>query len=577
MQRNAFALPIGNPDSLNWRTHLIFAIPALLSAGFFDYDRLGGNPILWLSLSIIGLFVTIGSIELLSLLVKKRQWKKPHAFVALSILILAGFFRGLSLLVFGQLFGIVPETDVIYRLTGGPIFVVAIYFLADLVVSSLLQHRGQLQSLEARKAELVSSRSGFEAELLRLDEMQRARVRELVAPSIWELQKHLSATTKNVQDAIYELRSLNEQIVRPLSHQYAASSNDQALSLPGAIGRPSLARPRGLPKRVNLTQAINPAFYLYSAIMLGFSSQSAVLGLVNGVLLVALVTPILMLGVLGFRFLLRGKVVRFSRALVLIALSGSLIGLVAGLLVQLLGLTASELFPVQAMMFSGINMLFTFLIGAIQQERDGSLAELEKTIAELEVLNSSLKQRAWLARKSLAMELHGSIQATLQSVTAKLAKLKNPSDRELEKALEQVRSAFDRIGNQDYLAGKSLEELLDELVLLWEGALDLSISVSADAALLLNEDQALARCVLEACREAVTNAVKHGGAEQVRISVTKDESFINVVAKNDGNQLTGESTGRGFELFRDIAHRFSLTNEDQGVTLEVQLPLLTKP
>jgi signal transduction histidine kinase len=222
-------------------------------------------------------------------------------------------------------------------------------------------------------------------------------------------------------------------------------------------------------------------------------------------------------------------------------------------------------------------MLFSFLIGALKQERDTSLAELKKTVEELEVLNSSLKQRAWLARKSLAMELHGSIQATLQSVSAKLAKLNNPSDQELEQTLEQVRSAFDRIGNQDYLAGKSLTELLNELVLLWEGALDLTINIGTDAEQLLDQDQALARCVLEACREAVTNAVKHGGAEQVRIKVDLDENFISVLAENDGDQISGKNSGRGFELFHEIAHRFEISNSDQGVLLEVQLPLLIKP
>ena len=577
MPKNPFASPIGNADSLNWRTHLIFAIPALMAAGFFDYDRLGGNPLLWLTLSVIGLLVTVASIELFSLLFRKRSWKRPRTFAVIGILILAGFFRGLSLLIFGQLFGIVPDTDVVYRLTGGPIFVVSIYFLTDLVVSSLLQHRKQLQALESRKAELVLARGGFEMELARLDEMQRARVRELVAPSIWELQKHLSATTKNVQDAIYELKSLNEQIVRPLSHQYASSASDQDLALTGAIEQPSLAKPRGLPSRVNISQAISPAFFFYASIMIGFSAQSAVLGVLNAIVLVAFVTTIIMAGLLGLRFLVRDKTYGFATAVAITAVAGSFVGLVAGYVAQFLSLTASELFPVQASLFSSINMLFSFLIGALKQERDTSLAELKKTVEELEVLNSSLKQRAWLARKSLAMELHGSIQATLQSVSAKLAKLNNPSDQELEQTLEQVRSAFDRIGNQDYLAGKSLTELLNELVLLWEGALDLTINIGTDAEQLLDQDQALARCVLEACREAVTNAVKHGGAEQVRIKVDLDENFISVLAENDGDQISGKNSGRGFELFHEIAHRFEISNSDQGVLLEVQLPLLIKP
>lgn len=101
--------------------------------------------------------------------------------------------------------------------------------------------------------------------------------------------------------------------------------------------------------------------------------------------------------------------------------------------------------------------LFTLGLGVASNEREKSLAELEEAVEELALLNSRLRQQVWLSRKTLAMKLHCSILATLQSVAARLAKLKAPIDKELSEAMEQVRSAFDRVEQEDYPSGQTLE------------------------------------------------------------------------------------------------------------------------
>jgi signal transduction histidine kinase len=218
-------------------------------------------------------------------------------------------------------------------------------------------------------------------------------------------------------------------------------------------------------------------------------------------------------------------------------------------------------------------MLFTLSLGVAEIERDKSLAELEAAVDELALLNSRLRQRAWLARKTLAMELHGSIQSTLQSVAARLSKLKDPTDEELAQVLAQVREAFNRVDHEDYLSGKSLRHLLEELEMLWDGALDVEIQLDENAEESLQLDQAAARCVLEVCREAITNAVKHGQAEQVRISVLPGNSFVSIRALNDGIQITSQNKGQGLALYKEVAHNVALTNTADGVMLELTLPI----
>jgi signal transduction histidine kinase len=171
------------------------------------------------------------------------------------------------------------------------------------------------------------------------------------------------------------------------------------------------------------------------------------------------------------------------------------------------------------------------------------------------------------------MELHGSIQSTLQSVAARLSKLADPSEQELTQSLDQVRAAFDLVDNRDYLSGSTLADHLEELILLWEGALDVQITLTPAAELALKNDLAAARCVLEVCREAITNAVKHGEAEQVRVAIQPGEGFVTITVQNDGIKLDGESKGKGIDLYREVAHSYSLQNTPDGVLLELQLPL----
>ena len=563
---------LGLPSSLNWRTHVIFSIPAVLTAGFFDFDRLGGSPSLWILLAITGVAVTVATIEILSAITRKRRWKKAHPLVVVFILGFAGLVRGVTIFYLGGNLDLIPDTDVIYRAVGAPIFVISIYFLGDLVVSSFTQYREQVARLQGQRAQLVKSRDGFEAELRRLDDAQRARVRELVAPSIWELQKHLSPDRKNVQDAIFELKSLNEEIVRPLSHQFATAQDSETLPTT-EVSIAETAPARGLPASVNLSKTLDPFLFTFMLLILSFSSQVAALGLGEAIVLVAVVTLVVVPLVLIFRLLTRGRIFRTTTAVTLTAYAGAAIGAIAGWLAQLLELTATALFPVQSALFVAINTLIVFVIGALQQARDASLRELNSTLEDLELLNSRLRQRAWLSRKSLAMELHGTIQGTLQSVASKLSKTKNPTDKQLAAALSQIREAFEKVGGEDYLAGRSLNELLDDLIMLWEGALDVQIEIDSEASAALEADQAAARVVLELCREAVTNAAKHGRAEQVKIHAFRDDEFLVFTAFNDGISMTAENNGRGIQLYKEVSHRFALTNVEDGVKLDLLLPI----
>ncbi|MDP4755527.1 MAG: hypothetical protein NWR78_00100, partial [Aquiluna sp.] len=404
MPRTRTRISIGDARSLNWRTHVLFAIPALLSAGFFDFDRLGGRPGLWLLLSVVGLIVTIGVIEGLSAAFNKPQWDKPRVWLVLLILAVAGFSRGGTLFLLGGALGVVPDSDLAFRLVGGPVFVVSIYLLVDTMVSSFITHQDQADSLNARKEQLQRARTDFEKEIARLTEAQRAQVRELVAPSVWELQKFLSVRTKNVQDAIFEIKSLNETIVRPLSRQMTTSQEGSDSQLLTTELATVSKRSAWLPERVSIDQSLNLGFFGLVALILGFNAQSAALGAARGLTLLAATLPVIMLGVWAFKLATRGLYIPTTLAAIISAAYGAVVGYLSGTITTLLGLTETDQLAIQSSLFVAINMLFTLGLGVASVERERSLTELEEAVEELALLNSRLRQRVWLSRKTLAME-----------------------------------------------------------------------------------------------------------------------------------------------------------------------------
>ena len=56
---------LGGKHALNWRAHVMFALPVIITGLLNDFGRLGGDPISWFLVVFAGYVVTIFAIELL--------------------------------------------------------------------------------------------------------------------------------------------------------------------------------------------------------------------------------------------------------------------------------------------------------------------------------------------------------------------------------------------------------------------------------------------------------------------------------------------------------------------------------
>ncbi len=563
---------LGRRESINWRTHIIFAIPAFLSGFTYDLPRLGGAWQDWAILTLVGYIATVLAIETLSLLIRKSTWKKSRPFLVILILALAGLFRGWMILLVGAQLELVPQEDLVFRVLGAPIFVVLVYVISNVLVSSRLDYQQIYERLVTEQVALERSRGTFSAEILRLRTELQFRVHELIAPSIWELGKLINDAklSKDASLTIGALRGLNDSIIRPLSKTLAAQTQ-----IPGVEANFTAAQfgRVSIPKTVKLGETVPITLVVLATVVLTSSSQAAQSDLFRS-LLVSLGGSLLVAGaLLVFTRLTRKLELPTFLAALIVASYGALIGLSTSLLLVFHSLGLTWVFVAQAIVFSTLNLLIHFALSVFQSQRAGALGELREVVDALKVVTSQLRQQAWLHQKMIASQLHGPMQALLHSSAFRLARLENPTPVELESVLVDVNRAVSEIGQFDYLEGSSVRQSLLDLAEVWDGVCEIDINVAEPALFALEQDAILARCFLEALREAVTNAIKHGEAPKVWVEVELTFDRLRLSIINDGKEPVVLGPGYGTAIIEELTLASSLRTEAGKTIFRAEIPV----
>lgn len=537
----------------------------MLTAVVFDANRLGGSPRDWFLLALLGIAMTIVCLELSKPMLKRIQ--KLRSAVIIIILLAVGFLRGMTLYIVGSEMNLVPSEDVVYRLIGAPLFVFFSYLISSSVFEPYLNFRENYQNLRDETARLQQAKANYSQDLVLFNQQQRARVRELLTPPIWELQKKLEEAEDSaaIQDALLKMQALNNDVVRPLSKELAIGAEPPIQS-----GESQNHLLKSWPRAIDLTESLPLGFFILVTASLGFSSLVTSTTSVTGLLLGFVTLAPVLLAYLIERAILRGRSVNTWIAIPSSIAVSFLVGFLAGQVGPALGIETNPNFALSSAVYVAISKTFTIAYAMTQRSWVESLGDLLHVTHELKRVNSWLRQRLWLGQKSLAMELHGSVQSTLHAMAARLSKMEHPDRQELEEVTKAIRESLNRIENQEYLAGGSLNSLLKELQELWDGTAKITWTISADADKLLESDLGLARCLFEVIREAVVNSVKHGDAKQIDMKISISANELDLLITNDGRLVTGRA-GEGEKLFSQICLSHGIQSQGNLVTFSARL------
>lgn len=555
-----------------------FSLPVLIGIGIVGFvlslmsirvipDQ---SAIIDVAASVGAALLSIGVLMLARERGNRDGWKRPHVGIVLGGLVVASLIRSLATVLF-----VAWQTEG-WTWDAGPLSGSLAALAITLVLGVVMVASAQLSrertdansGLLAEQARLRALVESTDLELVQSEAELRGRARVLLEPTINEIRELISEEISEA-DALQLSDRINgvvNDVVRPAARELARSPRIDPRTSVGEADAP-LAFFRD---RMDITQAIRPGWLLAlswglllpAALILGASASSVGYGLVFSLAAVALLVGVkaiwpqawrVMPIVLGLGVLL---VLYSVINLAFMAMARSLFATFASSAAwESNNLTGLMVRVALAML---VSILATLHVHG-EQLREG----LAATNAQLEELIARIRRETWLMHRSVSLAVHGTVQSALVSTAMRLTAADRNRDS-IEDARRRLEDALSAIAS-DQGHGASLDAALDDLRGLWHPIVHLSHDVTVAAALRLGEDPGLSRCVIEICREATSNAIRHGKATAVDIRICIVGDLVEVRICDNGDGVSeGALAGLGTQMLDETCFRWNLAGRSGG-------------
>jgi signal transduction histidine kinase len=186
---------------------------------------------------------------------------------------------------------------------------------------------------------------------------------------------------------------------------------------------------------------------------------------------------------------------------------------------------------------------------------------------ELNLELNRTSQLIWHVRQRAAQTLHGSVQASLTAANMRILGAQVIDEKLLEKVQQDLVRATESLTDLD---GPTidLKTSIADLVQLWQGVCEVEVSVDEAILNSMSDNQVTSHCINEIVKEGVSNAIRHGHAKYVEISILEDSAdSIRIEISNDGDADISDRQGVGSQMLDEITMNWSRELTDSGVRL----------
>ena len=231
--------------------------------------------------------------------------------------------------------------------------------------------------------------------------------------------------------------------------------------------------------------------------------------------------------------------------------------------------------------YLGFQILAFLVVSSLARETRGREA-LARSHAELEATQDLLAQSAQLAeRLRISRELHDAVGHHLVALSLNLEAAihrRGGADEELATARSLARLVLTDLGEMvAALRHEGGVDLAGALALLARDIPRPKVHLEAPETLRL-ADPERAHALLRCCQEAITNAVKHSGADNLWLAVARENGAAVLSARDDGRGAAGFVPGHGLAGMRERVAAFGGTlaidpRPGAGFQLRLTLPL----
>lgn len=493
-----------------------------------------------------------------------RDPAKPRPFVALAGFAVATALRVLVVdELFHQLAGL-PQ--VLYLRIGGFLPTLIPLVLTAYVVNTLTERRREVAALLGALDQLATARNNAEESLWAANDELVRHVRAVMEAELAAL------STSRRDDAVARLQQTASDVIRPISHELAASLRSQ---MPTTMPRPTAdVGWRDAISGIAPDRPLRPWTTTFLLFLI-WGSGAAVLPAVRLPILGSLpvILVLLMLANVALQPVMRraNSIVRAS-GIVVAAVVTSVAA--SSLLRSWIGDWSSAGALQFAMAFYMIFVIVSVaVVSAILDARADVIAVTVASIGELEMQIARIWQLHWYQQRSLARALHGTVQSAVIAAALRIADEPRSLTPELIESVRDDLLAVLDVLNAPDSAVVSLDDGMARIVWTWVDVCEVTTFVDLDARALIGTDASLRACVLDIATEAVSNAVRHGRARVMSISITAGDRTIVIDVADDGPQTLGTLTpGIGSALLDECALAWSLAQTGTGHTLHAVLP-----
>ncbi|MBP6087295.1 MAG: hypothetical protein KA460_00860 [Rhodoluna sp.] len=525
--------------------------------------------------------VTLAHLAMMIILALARQafWRLNASLATLALIIggyiLAGAIRGLTLQITLYSLGAAETGYSTYRLIGGVVVMATGLIWAAFAFGIKAEWGAKRATLSGTKQQLESLLADSETRLEVEASDTMSTIESMLQTAL------LPELAESPQRALTKLQALINDTLRPLSALLA--SNQPKLELVRLDPTAYRFRWTTALTHLKLRESSRPFTIGLILATLAVNGFVQYLPEISAIWLLLLSFVVLASGLSLSRFVLAGLVDRLPPSIRVIAVLAVLflVGFVGGLGVLSLGDD-----PLVAVTLSANGGVASALLGALFGINHAASKEMESI--ELQLKNyehklrwtiAALNGQHWLQKKQFARKIHGPIQSEVAAAAIRIER--SLSTGEVTESGEVVlRNLRDRLAKllDDTKGTSDVRPVLAEIAETWHGLCKIELEMSEEVERTLKQDATCVETVLEIAREACSNAIRHGSAEDILLTVEMaNHELVKLTVRNDGTKVDIDSKrGVGSAYLDDCTYSHALEMNEDGAILTATIPYRTK-
>jgi signal transduction histidine kinase len=234
-----------------------------------------------------------------------------------------------------------------------------------------------------------------------------------------------------------------------------------------------------------------------------------------------------------------------------------------------------------ALLSIGFAGFLSAVYTVITERRSLTEQQLRAAILEEQNILSLLRQNEFLVRSHLGYLIHGTVQSALTAAAMRLASQAEPDEQSIAEVRRSISRAVAKIDvpNDSYIL---LIDTLNDIAEIWTGFCEVNWTLGYRTVRILVESPLAAVSVAAISRESVGNAIRHGSATNVWITISEDgESMtsdsqprdrIMVSVRDDGHGMDPNwKPGLGTQMFDELCLEWNRLSDLSGTHLNASI------